>query len=154
MPGASRALLAAFLLVGASGCESAKITDLYMARDEAGVRRTECFRPEWGHYFVIVEMFSASEDTLLTPFLRNADTGEGVPYISKSNDELAEFQNLAVGKNEKIVVNLEFSAPEDPNDTTKLLPLDSGNFTWEFYLDDHDTPDDAVSFSVSGNCSQ
>jgi hypothetical protein len=152
MRGASRAWLAAFLLVGVSGCESAKITDVYMSRDEKGVRRTECFRPDWGHYFVIVEMFSASEDTLLTPYLRNADDGTGVPYISTSNDELAEFRNLAVGKNEEIIINLEFSAAEDPNDTTKLLPLDSGNFTWEFYLDDHDTPDDSITFSVSGNC--
>lgn len=151
MRGVFRALFAALLLFGASGCESAKITDLYMARDEAGVRRTECFRPEWGHYFVIVEMFSASEDTLLTPFLRNADTGEGLPYLSE-DDELAEFQNVAVGKNEKIVVNFELSAAEDPNDSSKRLPLDSGNFTWEFYLDDHDTADDAISFSVSGNC--
>jgi hypothetical protein len=150
----ARTLLAALLLFGATGCESAKITDLYMARDEKGVRRTECFRPEWGHYFVIVEMFSASEDTLLTPFLRNADTGAPVPYISTGNEELAEFQNLAVGKNEEITITIELTAPEDPNDSTKLLPLESGNFTWEFYLDDHDTPDDAVGFSVSGNCPQ
>lgn len=151
MRGFRRALCAAFLLVGASGCESAKITDIYMARDDGAARRTQCFKPDWGHYFVFVEVFSASEETLLTPILRNAD-GALVPYDAKDSEELAEFQNLAVGKGKEILIQLEFSGAEDPNDSTKRLPLEGGQFTWEFYLDDHDEADDSITFFVSNDC--
>lgn len=139
------------VLLSATGCSSAKITDVYMSRDEAARRRTNCFKPEWGHHYVFVEMFSASEQTILTPILRDGANAV-IAYDAKDNAELAEFQNFAPGKGEGILLSIELSGPEDPKDSTKRLPLQAGNFTWEFYLDTHSTPDESVRFAVSPDC--
>lgn len=145
----SRLTLALGLML-CTGCESAKITDLYMSRDAGARRRTDCFKPEWKHYFVFLELFSASEETIVTPRLR--DGGGNLLPVAWKDEELAEFENWAPGEGDNIILNIEVTGPEDPNDSDVVLPLTPGNFSWEFYLDDHSDPDDRVEFAVSDLC--
>lgn len=139
------------VLVSATGCSSAKITDLYMARDADGRRRTECFRPEWSEYHVFIEVFSANEQTIITPILRGAQN-EVLPVNWADDSELAKYQNFAPGKGEDILLTIEALGLEDPADNSKRLPLQAGNFTWEFYIDEHSSPDESIAFTVADGC--
>src|SRR5262245_25423481 len=83
-------------LFGASGCRGAHIKEAFLARDDGGHRKTNCFVPAWGHYFVFVTVMSFKEDTLLTPYLVD-ESNTGVPFAAE-DDELAEFGNIAMDK--------------------------------------------------------
>jgi len=139
-------------LFGATGCNSAHIKDAYLARDEAGRRKETCFKPEWKHYFVFVEMLSYKEDTLLTPYLVDGN-GNGVPIVYE-DDELAEFGNIAPGKGD-IKLTWEMTGPPlDPENPSaeETGPLQEGNFSWQFYLNDHSNADEVVNFTVAPGC--
>jgi hypothetical protein len=99
---------------------------------------------------VFVELFSAADDTLIAPRLK--DGGNNLIPANWDNDELEEFQNFAPGKGENILLTIEVKGAEDPNNSDQLLDLTQGNFTWEFYLDDHSDPDDLIEFAVSDQC--
>jgi hypothetical protein len=147
--------LGLWALFGATGCRGAHIKEAYLARDSGGHRKTNCFVPAWGHYFVFVDLLSFKDDTLLTPYLVDDDSGNGVA-IAYEDDELAEFGNLAVGKGE---ANVAFEMkgpplnPNDPSDNSRG-PLQAGNFTWQFFLDDHSTADESLPFTVSDGCGE
>ncbi len=141
------------ILATTTGCESAHITDIYIARDEGGRRKTDCIRPEWTHYFVTIKLFSAREDTIVTPVLRDMGTA-GTPLvpIQFEDEELAEFGSWAPGKGDEILLTIEHRGPEDPNDSQKHLDLPTGYFQWEYYLDDHSEPDDLIPFTIAPAC--
>jgi hypothetical protein len=140
------------LLAATTGCGSSHIRDIYISRDDGGRRQTDCIRPEWTHYFVTIELFSARDDTIVTPVLRETqNTGQLVP-IQFEDQELAEFGSWAPGKGDDIKLSIEHKGPEDPNDAQKNLDLPTGYFQWEFYLDDHSEADDFIPFTIAPGC--
>lgn len=155
-----RSFVAAVLLclTGAAGCESAHIKDVYLSLDNNGRRRSTCIRPfkldgETGnHYWVFVEMLSFKDDTLLTPILRELPSGNFVqlaPAQQTGQNELTEYGNIAPGEGDHIL-SWEILGP--PTSPTEFGPLPVGQFAWEFYLDDHSSPDETIIFYIADNC--
>jgi hypothetical protein len=150
------------LLSTLAGCQSAHIKDAYISRDGDGVRRTNCIRPTWMHYYLIVELMSFKDDTLFWPYLyclrgecedfygRNEIVA---PPFGGGSDDLVEFGNLAPGKSDQDIA-LEFMEAEiDPiNGQRKQVPLTAGEFRWDLYLDDEDEPRESVALTVDQTC--
>jgi hypothetical protein len=148
------------LLATLAGCESAHIKDAYISRDSDGVRRSDCIRPAWMHYYVIVELMSFKHDTLLWPFLicqsgecRDVFGERVAPPYGDGSEELVEFGNLAPGKSEA-EIKLEWSEFEiDPiNEQRKPKPLTPGEYRWDLYLDNEETPRESLPVSVHPQC--
>ena len=158
-----RSFVAATLLClfGAAGCESAHIKDVYLSLDNTGRRRSNCIRPfkldgtSGNHYWVFVEMLSFRDDTLLTPILREyGPAGPGnliqlEPAQQQGQNELTEYGNIAPGEGDHILSWEMLGAKDSP---TTFGPLQVGNFVWEFYLDDHSSPDEQIVFAVNEKC--
>jgi len=150
------ALLSIF---GAAGCNSSHIKDVYLSLDGEGHRRTNCIRPtkldgvSANHYWVFVEMLSFRDDTLLTPILRHRPDLQIitlVPDQSSGQNELVEYGNIAPGEGDNITISWEMlGAPIGDNDHE---PLPEGAWVWEFYLDDHSSPDERLEFVISPQC--
>ena len=138
------------------GCDSAVITDAYMARDEEGARITPCIHPQaWGAYLV-VEGKSFREDTLVWPELeveREIDPVRGSllmddqGVIHYSDDELEEFRNWAPGKGDfKLILKGQRQEPtSDP-------PWPRGFYRWNLFLNNESSPAASVPWQVSEQC--
>jgi hypothetical protein len=155
-------LVGALVLLSATGCSSAKIKDVYLSLDSQGHRISTCIRPtkldgtSGNHYWVFVELASFRDDTLLTPLL----FGDVCPWGKPSGGictfdgtgELQEFGNIAPGKGD-VTISWEMRGPKlpPPNDTQNG-PLPVGHFDWQFYVDDHSTPDEHIKHTISPDC--
>jgi hypothetical protein len=156
-----RLAISAVLLSTLAGCRSAHIKDAYVSRDDDGVRRTECIRPSWRHYYVIVELMSFKEDTLLWPFLRCIDgeclgnvigpNGVIAPPFGEGDEDLVEFGNIAPGKSEGNH-SLEFKEYEMIEGQRQQKDLTSGLFQWDLYLDDEEEPRESLGMTVDPAC--
>lgn len=145
--------------LGATGCESAHISDAYVSLDGEGRRlpKNSCIRPTKldgvspNHYWVFIEMLSFRDDTIVTPVLRNIKENRYMAWTETEPqaDELLEYGNLAPGKGD-FKVSWEQVGP--PIGQNKYGPLPEGLYSWELYLDDHDSPDATIPFAVSGGC--
>jgi hypothetical protein len=150
------ALLAA---LGATGCESAHIKDANVSLDSDGRRlpKDDCIRPTKldnatpNHYFVFIEMLSFKDDTILTPVLRNVKEDRYMAWTetTPNADEILEFGNIAPGKGDHSISWEQVGPAVGDNDTG---PLPEGVYRWEFYLDDHGSPDALIDFAVSASC--
>ncbi|MBK7586762.1 MAG: hypothetical protein IPI67_42070 [Myxococcales bacterium] len=151
--------LALLALAGVTGCESAHIKDAYVSLDGDGRRlpKDGCVRPTKldgatpNHYWVFVEMLSFKDDTILTPVLRDLNSNSYLSWdlTEPQSDEILEYSNVAPGKGDHKISWEQLGPPLGSQD---YGPLPEGLFAWEFYLDDHDSPDARVEFAVSGNC--
>jgi hypothetical protein len=150
-------------LLGAVGCNSSHISDAYLSLDQEGRRLSVCIRPTKidnqtpNHFYAFVEMYAFKDDTLLTPVVRNSDSLELVKtdQLEPQDDELAEYGDIAPGKTGKqgTLISWEMLGPPVPGSTSgEHLPLPEGNFAYEFYLDDHSSPDSRVAFTISAQC--
>ncbi len=145
--------------LGATGCESAHIKDAYVSLDGEGRRLpdNDCIRPTKldgaspNHYWVFAELLSFKEDTILTPVLRNVNDNRYMAWTETEpqSDELLEYGNIAPGKGD-FKITWEQLGP--PIGDEKFGPLPEGLYVWEFYLDDHSSPDATVGFAVSNGC--
>ena len=142
----------AVLLSTLGGCRSAHIKDAYISGDGDGIRRTSCIQPAWNHYFLVVELMSFSEDTLMWPFLVDGGGGVVAPPFSSGDNELVEFGNVAPGKSDQFFT-LDYSETEvDEQGRVVAKPLTEGFFTWHLYLDDEEEPRESVNVQVAPNC--
>jgi hypothetical protein len=152
------------LLATLAGCESVHIKDAYISRDSAGVRRTNCIRPNWMHYFLIIELISFKDDTLLWPYLRcdrgdcldvfGAAPGDVIaPPFGDGPEDLVEFGNFAPGKTDG-ELKLELAEWEFDPETgqRKERPLTGGEYRWDIYLDDEEEPRESVPLVISPEC--
>lgn len=142
------------LLVALSGCRSAHIKDAYISRDEEGVRRTSCIQPQWQSYYMIVELMSFKEDTLLWPFVVERFNRSNViaPPWAEGNEQLVEFGNIAPGKSDgKIAIEFSVSQPNEQGQL-QIVDLPTGNFQWDLYLDDEEEPRESVAVDVDPTC--
>jgi hypothetical protein len=147
-----RSATLALLLLTLGGCRSAHIKDVYISRDDDGVRRTSCIQPQWQHYYVMIELMSFSEDTLLWPFLVDGGGNVLAPPIADGDDDLVEFGNMAPGKSDQIIA-IEFKETEPgPSGQPQAKDLTEGFFTWHLYLDDEEEPRESVNMQVAPNC--
>ncbi len=153
------------LVAGLSGCNSAVITDVWVARDSDGVRRTKCIHTESHAFYVVAEITSYREDTLVWPLLTvlggndEADTtipfqlaGDGQPIYSEDSDigkELNEFGNMAPGKGDgsKLEISVERDLDADPPDPR----FSRGVYRYDFYLNDESSPRDSISWKIDGD---
>ena len=144
----------AALVVSTVGCRSAHIKDAYISRDEAGVRRTGCIRPEWQKYFVVIELMSFKEDTLIWPFLvERFNPGVVlVPPWAAGDDELVEFGNFAPGKTDGIEAFEITQVQTDANGQQTVVDLGPGAFQWDIYIDDEDEPRSSIALDIDPGC--
>jgi hypothetical protein len=99
-------------------------------------------------------MLSFRDDTLLTPILRA--NVPGLPIVTLLPDELSgqneltEYGNIAPGEGDNITISWEMlGKPISDNDRA---PLEVGPWVWEFYLDDHSSPDERIEFVIDPKC--
>ncbi|MBX3127139.1 MAG: hypothetical protein KF718_10500 [Polyangiaceae bacterium] len=148
-----RAWLTGLLLaaLGLGGCRSAHIVDLYVARDEDGVRRTSCVNANAEDFFVFIEFMSFRDDTLIWPVFGVEKEVDSVPdppftFGGELSEQLAEFANYAPGKGDgilKIEVLREFKDGEPPPP-----PFPRGVFRMDVYLNDEGAPRDSILWTV------
>lgn len=149
--------VALLAISGATGCESAHIKDAYVSLDGEGRRLSNCVRPTKldgatpNHYWVFVELLSFKDDTILTPVLRDMKANRYLSWEESEpqSDEILEYGNVAPGKGDHKITWEQLGPPIGTEDNG---PLPEGYYAWEFYLDDHDSPDARVEFAVSGGC--
>ena len=119
--------------------------------DNDCIRRTKLDGVTPNHFWVFAELLSFKEDTILTPVLKDDNANRYVAWTETEpqSDELLEYGNIAPGKGD-FKITWEQLGP--PIGDEKFGPLPVGKYTWEFYLDDHDSPDAEVEFYVQDNC--
>lgn len=150
------------LLMLTGGCRSAHIVDAYISRDEEGVRRTACIQPQWNKYYMIVELMSFSEDTLIWPYLvcisgdcQSLPLGPGgvvAPPWGDGDEELVEFGNMAPGQSEGDL-SIEYTeSTVDENGQRVPKELTNGTYLWQLYLDDEEEPRESVPMDVNPGC--
>ncbi|HMR79765.1 MAG TPA: hypothetical protein PKD61_31875 [Polyangiaceae bacterium] len=151
-----RLSVGAFLLAATflGGCNSAKITDVYLAPDADGVRRTSCINTQAEQYYLFIEVLSFRDDTLVWPVLSVVKEVDPVqPFVFKS-EELREFGNFAPGKGETTLaleIEREKTGEKTPEGDEVTRDYARGLFRMDVFLNDEGAASETLFWTIDDN---
>ncbi len=143
-------LLAATFL---GGCRSAHIEDVYVARDKAGVRRTDCINANAEQFHIFIEVLSFREDTLVWPIFSVEEAVDEIPNppFVFEDDELREFGNFAPGKGEfRLSLSSERVSNPSPGEPPPA-PYLRALYRMDVFLNDDGAPSETLLFTIDDN---